>query len=50
MISVIPAFAGMLALALLPREGLLWTRWGCYFITIIGNVAGPSEYIPHLSM
>ncbi|EOO00485.1 putative mfs general substrate transporter protein [Phaeoacremonium minimum UCRPA7] len=41
MFSVIPAFAGMLALALLPHDGMLWTRWGCYFITIIGNVAGP---------
>lgn len=43
MISVLPAFAGMLSLALLPKEGLLWTRWGLYFITIVGNVAGPSK-------
>lgn len=41
MASVVPAFAGMLALALLPRQGMLWTRWGCYLITIVGNVAGP---------
>ncbi|KAJ2973197.1 hypothetical protein NQ176_g6746 [Zarea fungicola] len=41
MASVVPAFAGMLALALLPRNGLLWARWGCYLITVIGNVAGP---------
>ena len=45
MFSVIPAFAGMLALALLPHDGMLWTRWGCYFITIIGNVAGPRKYL-----
>jgi hypothetical protein len=43
MASVLPAFAGMLALALLPRDGLLWTRWGCFFITILGNIAGPSK-------
>lgn len=42
--SVIPAFAGMLGLALLPKDGLLWQRWGLYFITIIGNLAGPSKY------
>ena len=41
MASVIPAFVGMLALALLPHDGYLWTRWGMYLITIIGNVAGP---------
>ncbi|RAH85568.1 major facilitator superfamily transporter [Aspergillus japonicus CBS 114.51] len=40
--SVIPAFTGMLALALLPHNaGQLWVRWGMYFMTIIGNVAGP---------
>lgn len=45
MISVVPAFIGMLALALLPKEGHLWTRWGMYLITIIGNVAGPCKCI-----
>ncbi|PYH91572.1 MFS general substrate transporter [Aspergillus ellipticus CBS 707.79] len=42
MISIVPAFVGMLALALLPhRNSLLWTRWGMFFITSIGNLAGP---------
>lgn len=41
--SVIPAFVGMLALALLPHEGHLWTRWGMYLMTIIGNIAGPCK-------
>ncbi|KAJ5113980.1 hypothetical protein N7456_002514 [Penicillium angulare] len=39
--SVIPAFIGMLALALLPHEGHLWTSWGMFLMTIVGNVAGP---------
>jgi hypothetical protein len=43
MISVVPAFVGMLALALLPREGYLWTRWGMFLITIFGNIAGPRK-------
>ncbi|CAI7587773.1 unnamed protein product [Penicillium glandicola] len=40
-IAVVPAFVGMLALALLPHDGYLWTRWGMYLMTIIGNIAGP---------
>ena len=44
MFSVIPAFVGMLALALLPKEGHLWTRWGMYLITIVGNIAGPRKW------
>lgn len=44
-LSLIPAFAGLLALALLPKDddSLLWTRWGCYFITILGNIASPRK-------
>lgn len=43
LISIVPSFAGLIALALLPKDqdGLLWTRWGCYFITILGNIASP---------
>ncbi|GME36964.1 hypothetical protein OIDMADRAFT_135607 [Neofusicoccum parvum] len=40
MISVIPSFVGMLVLALLPKDGLLWTRWGMYLMTVTGNVTG----------
>jgi hypothetical protein len=43
MFSVVPAFVGMLALALLPREGYLWVRWGMYLITVFGNLAGPRK-------
>ncbi|KAH8650025.1 major facilitator superfamily domain-containing protein [Xylariales sp. PMI_506] len=42
-LSILPAFAGMLALGLLPKNSLLWTQWGVYFITYIGNLAGPSK-------
>ncbi|KAF3011469.1 hypothetical protein E8E14_005182 [Neopestalotiopsis sp. 37M] len=42
--SVVPSFAGMLGLALLPKTGHLWTRWGVYFITSIGNVAAPMTW------
>ncbi|KAJ4203428.1 hypothetical protein FSOLCH5_007733 [Fusarium solani] len=41
MAAVVPSFVGMLALALLPKRGHLWTRWGMFLITIFGNVAGP---------
>lgn len=43
--SLIPNFAGLFALAFLPKEqeNLLWSRWGCYFITSLGNVVGPCE-------
>lgn len=45
LISIVPSFAGLIALALLPKDqdGLLWTRWGCYFITILGNIASPRK-------
>ncbi|KAH8736459.1 major facilitator superfamily domain-containing protein [Ilyonectria robusta] len=39
-ISTIPAFIGMLALALLPKDGMLWTRWGLYLMTVTGNLPG----------
>ncbi|UKZ47994.1 hypothetical protein TrVGV298_002230 [Trichoderma virens] len=38
--STIPPFAGMLALALLPKEGMLWTRWGLYLMTATGRLPG----------
>lgn len=40
MASLIPAFAGMLTLALLPKDGLLWLRWGMYLMTVTGNLPG----------
>lgn len=30
--STIPSFIGLLTLGLLPKEGLLWTRWGLYLM------------------
>lgn len=34
MLSVLPAFSGMLALALLPsKTSLLWTKWGLYLMS-----------------
>ena len=40
MLSLLPAFSGMLALALLPKEGFLWGRWGLYLMTVTGNLPG----------
>jgi ACS family allantoate permease-like MFS transporter len=42
-VSLIPAFTGMLALALLPKSGLLWARWGLYLMTVTGNLPGLSK-------
>ncbi|KAF9878393.1 hypothetical protein CkaCkLH20_03885 [Colletotrichum karsti] len=39
-VSLAPAFAGMLALALLPKSGYLWVRWGLYLMTVTGNLPG----------
>lgn len=39
-ISTIPGFVGMLALGLLPKEGLLWTRWGLYMMTATSRLTG----------
>lgn len=43
--SLVPNFAGLFALGFLPKEqdDLLWTRWGCYFITSLGYVVGPRK-------
>lgn len=40
MASAIPAFVGMLTLALLPKDGLLWVRWGMFLMTVTGNLPG----------
>lgn len=40
-VAVIPAFVGMLATALQPGDDVhLWSRWGAYFMTVTGDVAG----------
>jgi hypothetical protein len=39
-ISTVPGFVGMLALGLLPKEGMLWTRWGLYMMTATGRLTG----------
>ncbi|KAL6690541.1 MFS general substrate transporter [Trichoderma pleuroticola] len=36
--STIPSFVGMLACGLLPKEGLLWTRWGLYLMMATGRL------------
>lgn len=38
--SLLPAFAGMISLALLPRDSMLWTRWGLYLMTTTGSLPG----------
>ncbi|KAF7185621.1 putative transporter [Pseudocercospora fuligena] len=38
--SLLPAFSGMLSLALLPSDGMLWTRWGLYLMTTTGTLPG----------
>jgi ACS family allantoate permease-like MFS transporter len=36
--SLVPAFVGMLTLALLPQTGLLWVRWAMYQLTTFGTL------------
>jgi len=38
--SLVPAFVGMLTLALLPSKGLIWTRWAMYMMTVFGQLPG----------
>ncbi|KAI1877364.1 hypothetical protein JX265_003372 [Neoarthrinium moseri] len=40
MLSLLPAFTGMMALALLPSTGMLWTRWGMYIMQVFGTLPG----------
>lgn len=45
MASVIPAFVGMLTLALLPKDGLLWVRWGIFLMTVTGDLPGLRKFL-----
>ncbi|KXJ90351.1 major facilitator superfamily domain-containing protein [Microdochium bolleyi] len=40
MFSLVPAFTGFLALALLPSDGMLWVRWGMYIMQVFGVLPG----------
>ncbi|KAH8895550.1 MFS general substrate transporter [Thozetella sp. PMI_491] len=40
MISLLPAFSGMMALSLLPTDGMLWTRWFLYILQVFGTLPG----------
>ncbi|KAF2770249.1 MFS general substrate transporter [Teratosphaeria nubilosa] len=40
MLSLLPAFAGMLALALMDKKSHLWTQWGLYLMTVTGDLPG----------
>ncbi|KAJ1328156.1 MFS transporter ACS family allantoate permease [Microdochium nivale] len=40
MFSLIPAFTGFLALALLPSDSMLWVRWGMYIMQVFGVLPG----------
>ncbi|KAF2163746.1 hypothetical protein M409DRAFT_37199 [Zasmidium cellare ATCC 36951] len=40
MFSLLPAFSGMMGLALLPKDSMLWTRWGLYLMTTCGTLPG----------
>ncbi|KAJ7677559.1 MFS general substrate transporter [Mycena rosella] len=41
MLSIIPAFVGMLVLSLVPTtKKNLWPKWGAFFITITGQICG----------
>ena len=42
--SLVPAFVGMLTLALLPSKGLIWTRWAMYMMTVFGQLPGLRKY------
>lgn len=43
MVSVVPGFVGMLALALLPKDGLLWVRCGIFLLTVTARLPGLRE-------
>ncbi|KAM0752589.1 MFS general substrate transporter [Meredithblackwellia eburnea MCA 4105] len=41
MLSIVPAFVGMLVLSLVPTtKHNLWAKWGAFFITITGQICG----------
>ncbi|KAL4965453.1 MFS general substrate transporter [Aspergillus stella-maris] len=40
MLSLLPAFTGMLALSLLPTDSMQWTRWGMYIMGVTGLLPG----------
>ncbi|TDZ99577.1 putative transporter [Colletotrichum sidae] len=40
MFSLLPAFSGMMALALLPSDSMRWTRWGMYILQVFGTLPG----------
>ncbi|KAJ7928852.1 MFS general substrate transporter [Mycena leptocephala] len=41
MLSIIPAFIGMLVLSLVPTtKQNLWPKWGAFFITVTGQICG----------
>ncbi|KAJ7928853.1 MFS general substrate transporter [Mycena leptocephala] len=41
MLSIIPAFVGMLVLSLVPTtKENLWPKWGAFFITVTGQICG----------
>lgn len=43
MVSIVPGFVGVLALALLPINGLLWVRWGMFLMTVTARLPGLRE-------
>ena len=43
--SLIPAFTGMMAIALLPNTGKLWLRWFLYQITTFGTLPGLRKFL-----
>ncbi|KAI0102626.1 major facilitator superfamily domain-containing protein [Nemania sp. FL0031] len=38
--SLLPAFAGLIALGLLPTDSMKWTRWGLYIMQATGTLPG----------
>ncbi|TDZ19885.1 putative transporter [Colletotrichum orbiculare MAFF 240422] len=40
MFSLLPAFSGMMALALLPSDSMRWTRWAMYILQVFGTLPG----------
>lgn len=43
MVSLVPAFSGMMALAFLPQNSMKWTRWGMYMMQVTGTLPGLSK-------
>lgn len=48
MFTLVPSFAGMLALSQLPTDRMRWTRWAMYMLSVFATINGLSTSFPTL--